>query len=389
VNTISANKPAGTVGTDVMLAYLAVRGGTGVTDGSITVPAGWTRIDRIDNGANLSLLVYWKTNAGAETSYAWSWTGTAQKPALLIGSYINVDTANPIDAHAGAPDSTLSGFMATPDVVTTYEYEMRVASAFVASTGGCTTGWYSGEGFPTSSGGSASTNISGGVQYSNNLSTGQETSLPAGPAGGARETCSAATAVLHHLALKPAAHTCTITATLKHAYAPQYVSAQSATRGTGTTTFTINTPSGAAANDVLVASITYSGGTGTTITAPAGWTLVKRTDNGTTIGLAVYSLVLAGAPAASYQWTGITSGAFLAGGVAAYRNVDNATPWIAGEQNGQTTAAPTCPASCTHTTPSVIAAVPDSMVVASFATAADDTWTEPAGMVEAFDTVTT
>ena len=116
---------------------------------------------------------------------------------------------------------------------------------------------------------------------------------------------------------------------------------------------------------------------------------MKRTDNGTTIGLAVYSLVLAGAPGASYQWTGITSGAFLAGGIAAYRNVDNTTPWIAGEQNGQTTAAPTCPASCTHTTPSVIAAVPDSMIVASFATAADDTWTEPAGMAEAFDTVTT
>src|SRR5439155_1003759 len=91
-NSILANKPAGTLASDVMIAHLGVRGGTGVTDASITVPAGWTRIDRIDNGTTLSLLVYWKTNAGAETSYSWSWSGTAQKAALNIAAYFGVHT---------------------------------------------------------------------------------------------------------------------------------------------------------------------------------------------------------------------------------------------------------------------------------------------------------
>ncbi|MEA3167002.1 MAG: hypothetical protein QOJ26_1886, partial [Thermoplasmata archaeon] len=46
-------------------------------------------------------------------------------------------------------------------------------------------------------------------------------------------------------------------------------------------TVTLATPP--VAGDFLVAYLAVRGGTGTTITPPTGWTLVSRTDQGTTI----------------------------------------------------------------------------------------------------------
>src|SRR4029450_4635113 len=40
-------------------------------------------------------------------------------------------------------------------------------------------------------------------------------------------------------------------------------------------------PSGTLANDVMLAAIMVRGGSSITITPPAGWTLVRRTNNGT------------------------------------------------------------------------------------------------------------
>src|SRR5439155_17267804 len=165
-NSIAANKPAGTLASDVMIAHLGVRGGTGVTDGSITVPAGWTRIDRIDNGTTLSLLVYWKTNAGAETSYSWSWTGTAQKAALNIAAYSGVGTTNPVDQHAGAPDTSLSGLYYAPSLTATYEYEQMIAAWFNATSTTCSGLFYDSEAGASSSGGGAASNVSGNVAHS-------------------------------------------------------------------------------------------------------------------------------------------------------------------------------------------------------------------------------
>src|SRR5207302_2608147 len=199
VNTISANKPAGTLATDVMLAYLAVRGGTGVTDASITVPAGWTRIDRVDNGANLSLLVYWKTNAGAETSYSWSWTGTAQKAALNIAAYSGVDTTNPVDQHAGAPDTSLSGLYYAPSLTGTYEYEQMIAAWFNATSTTCSGIFYDSETAASSTGGSAASNVSGNVAHSGNVFNSTGYQLPGWPTGSQRASCGTVLAVTHQL----------------------------------------------------------------------------------------------------------------------------------------------------------------------------------------------
>src|SRR4051794_40587514 len=78
----------------------------------------------------------------------------------------------------------------------------------------------------------------------------------------------------------------------------------SATNSVNTaTSLTITKPTGVVANDVLVAAISARGGTGTTITAPAGWTLIRRDDSATVLAMATYSKVAGASEPASYQWT--------------------------------------------------------------------------------------
>jgi Concanavalin A-like lectin/glucanases superfamily/PA14 domain len=58
-----------------------------------------------------------------------------------------------------------------------------------------------------------------------------------------------------------------------------------------------------APGNLLVASVSCLGGTGTTITAPAGWTVVTRVDNGTTIAAAVYVVTNAASQSGTSNWT--------------------------------------------------------------------------------------
>jgi len=386
-NSIAANKPAGTLASDVMIAHLGVRGGTGVTDASITVPAGWTRIDRIDNGTTLSLLVYWKTNAGAETSYSWSWSGTAQKAALNIAAYSGVDTTNPVDQHVGASDTSLSGQYYAPSLTGTYEYEQMIAAWFNATSTTCSGIFYDSEPAASSSGGGAASNVSGNVAHSGNVFNSTGYQLPGWPTGSQRASCGTVLAVTHQLSLKPASHTCTVTATLKHTYAPYYVS-PTTTGVVNAGNLVINKPAvsgGVIANDVLIASIAFVGNP--TITFTGSWTLVQRTNNATApaMGLAVYSLVATGTDPASWTWT---IGQNAAGAISAYRNVDPASPVDA--QNGQTTSG------AAQTTPSIIATQIDELSLASFAIASTtsisgtDNWASPpTGMTERADVANT
>src|SRR5262245_32203263 len=74
------------------------------------------------------------------------------------------------------------------------------------------------------------------------------------------------------------------------------------------TTVTLTVPAGVVSGDLLLAVLHVGGGTGTTITPPAGWELVLRTNDGTSEATAVYRRrYLADTPAA-HTWT-ITSAA--------------------------------------------------------------------------------
>jgi hypothetical protein len=73
-------------------------------------------------------------------------------------------------------------------------------------------------------------------------------------------------------------------------------------------------------NDYLVASLLVVGGTNRTITPPAGWTLLRRTNDATNIGIATYTRTGTGTEAATYTWT-FDAAAQSAGAMLAYSGV--------------------------------------------------------------------
>ena len=146
----------------------------------------------------------------------------------------------------------------------------------------------------------------------------------------------------------------------------------------GVLTLTINKPAGTISGDVMIAAIAVRPNTAT-ITAPAGWTLIRRTNNANTnmSSQATYRKVAGAAEPASYSWTfNTTTGS--AGGIATFYGVNSTTP--VDVENGQTT-----PSGTTHTAPSVTTTKAYDMVVTTHSYTSATTWTPPAGMTEAVD----
>src|SRR5260370_4853437 len=85
---------------------------------------------------------------------------------------------------------------------------------------------------------------------------------------------------------------------------------------------TLGVPIGVNNGDVVLAGFHARGGTGVTITPPAGWTLVKRQDNGTVTSTVVYRAIV---PIGSTTFT-ITGNAKTVGFTLGYSGVDNTTP---------------------------------------------------------------
>jgi len=142
----------------------------------------------------------------------------------------------------------------------------------------------------------------------------------------------------------------------------------------------INKPAGTTTNDVMITSIAIRPNTAT-ITAPSGWSLIRRVDNAnpTVSSLATYWKLAGGSEPASYTWTlGANGGS--AGGTLTFYNVNTSSP--VNVQNGQNTPNPP---GTSHSTPSVVTTVADTMVVTAHSYASSDNWTPPGGMTEAVD----
>ncbi len=70
---IVINKPAGTTTGDLLIAAVATDGNTSAT---LSAPAGWTLIDRSNQGGEVSLGVWWKIAGGSEpASFTFTWSG--------------------------------------------------------------------------------------------------------------------------------------------------------------------------------------------------------------------------------------------------------------------------------------------------------------------------
>jgi hypothetical protein len=358
--TRTVTRPGGVSVGRLMIAQVAVKG-TGFT---ISAPAGWTLV----NSSNTALgsqpftqAIFWKRMAAGEAgSYTFAWDGVTRRNAAGIVSYDGVDTVgNPIDASA-VQTTNNSATINIPGITTLAPNSWIVAMAGSSRSSTHSTPGGMTERYDQNSGGAGTT----GVTVS------QSTQLIASPGAVAAKTSAiaggAADNIGHIIALRP--------------------------RGA----LTINLPAGTAANDVMIASITFqpcsstSGGACTvTVTPPSGWTQVNTvTDQTTGAGtggfgnrLFVYRRVAGASEPASYTWSfgGTPLHAGAAGGIVSFSGVDTASPIVA--QAGQAT-----PYATSHEAPSIsTGAVTNTMLVSTHTANSSAAWTPPGGMTERVD----
>ncbi len=132
----------------------------------------------------------------------------------------------------------------------------------------------------------------------------------------------------------------------------------SSTQGIGgSSVVTLVKPTGVVANDVMIAAI-HSGWCGaSSITAPAGWTLINSTSNtgpgcgstNTQILLATYYKVAGPSEPGAYVFTG-SSAQYLVGGIVAYTDVNPTTPINASSSFGAQEACANIVANSVNTT---------------------------------------
>ena len=358
----SQSVPTGTVAGDFMIYTVAFTDG-----GSFTVTpttAGWTQIRRTDNGTTIGVVSYWKAYQAGDPA-TFNVTFSAQTRCLgIISTYSGVDPTTPIDVENGQTTAN-STTHATPTVTTTGASRLLVTIHVIHAVATWT----------------PPAGMTERVDFSNNGSGQAVESVElsdvlqpvAGATGAKTATATVADIGIAQIATLRPASSCGVTATLKHVFAPVYRAAASGVVNNGTT-LTINKPSGVSQNDVLVASIA---GSVAPIT-PSGWTLLDARTNGAV--LYTYRRVAGASEAATYSWT-LSSTGYAVGGITAYYNVDTTAPVEA--HNSAATSSGT-----SHATPSLTTTQSDEILVASFATPANDTWTPPAGMTERVDAVT-
>jgi galactose oxidase-like protein/glyoxal oxidase-like protein/Kelch motif protein len=146
-------------------------------------------------------------------------------------------------------------------------------------------------------------------------------------------------------------------------------------------TLVVARPASTVKNDVMIASIGVRSSTAT-ITAPAGWTLVRRVNNSraSANALAVYRKVAGAVEPDSYSWT-LARSTHAVGGIQSFSGVDTASP-INVEGGRATTSA------LTHPTSSLTTTVTNTVVVTAHTFSSAANWSPPAGMTEGFDIAT-
>jgi hypothetical protein len=150
---------------------------------------------------------------------------------------------------------------------------------------------------------------------------------------------------------------------------------------TGTTSLLLTYPAGTQAGDVVVTAVTARGAP--VVTAPAGWTLVRRDVNSTTAASVVFSHVVSSTESLTASQT-ITLGSAhsAAATIVTYRGVSTVTPVVVAS-SGQIATTGTA-----VTAPTVSTTAANSMVVGFFSLANATTIAPPTGMTERAEVAT-
>lgn len=148
--------------------------------------------------------------------------------------------------------------------------------------------------------------------------------------------------------------------------------AASADNGIGGTSLTLPVPAATSPGDVMVAGLAVRGAP--TLTAPAGWDLVRLDPRGTTMEQAIYTRVAGGSEPSEFTWT-ISASRVAVGAISTYSGVSTTAPVSA--SSGQAS-----DASTQITAPSVNVEVDGSAVVGVFGITRVTTITPPDVMTE-------
>jgi IPT/TIG domain/Putative Flp pilus-assembly TadE/G-like len=106
------------------------------------------------------------------------------------------------------------------------------------------------------------------------------------------------------------------------------------------TSINIARPNNTSAGDFMVAQILYDdASSGVNIARPNGWNLVRRTDNGATLGQSIFYKVATGSEPNSYTWGfrnagGTSISTEAAGGIVTYANIDTSDPFEPADADG-------------------------------------------------------
>jgi hypothetical protein len=141
------------------------------------------------------------------------------------------------------------------------------------------------------------------------------------------------------------------------------------------TSLALPLPTGVAAGDVLVASVTVRGAP--VITAPAAWSMVRTDADGSFVKQAVFVKVAGASEPASFVWM-FSAAKAAAGGIAAFAGVDAASP--VDVSGGQVNAS-----AVGLTAPSLTTTVANTMLVAMYGLAPVASVAPPGGMTERWE----
>lgn len=361
-SSLTITKPTGVVAGDFLLAVISQAANGTQTSGWLHAPdSSWTELGGQEyygsNGTYLQGGCFWKIATGSESaSYAFTANSATGAMAGFIVAYSGVDTTRPInfwnvaDGAEAAGVNTWKSSSITPTI-----NNCRIVQAIA-------TGWdksfpvtatsYTSQGY--SEAGSNAAHASAGVldlAQTTAASTGQVTFT---------ESDTGNLYVTWTLALAPSGTAPT------SGVRPRGVPTTNAVGG-GSTNITLNTPSGVAAGDVLLAFM-GNNGAATGMTAPTGWSVVNPTSVNTggsgtdNVTAFCFYKVAGSSEPASYTFTS-SSGDFLEGMLIAYAGVDNTSPINA---SGAVTPA----ASTTATSGSITTTVANCMIVQGLLTQA-------------------
>lgn len=371
--SINPGFPAGTAAGDLLVTQVLSR-----EDAATVTMAGWNLLFTDTPVADYQVKIYWRIATGTDTNTV-TQSGTSNLLAARMTRFTGVDPVSPI-LNAGTVSSPVQlpsanwSTQATSEVrtgteTTTAANAMLVIAAFntddsapAAPPGACA----GNPAFTTLSNAYASTTTAGRDGAIWQYYGLQTTAGAKGPfCQGQTNGIDRSHGVLFALNPTPASN------------------------------LVINVPPGTLTDDVMIASIAIrpcsniDGGACTvTLSPPAGWTLLRLTDQtggGGTGGfgnrLAVYRRVATGTEPASYTWAfgGTPLHAGAVGAISSFTGVDTVNPVVV--ESGQATGN-----AYTHATPDInTGTVTNTMLVSTHTANSGATWTPPAGMTEIVD----